>query len=117
MLRKTAIIVRHARAFSNQAVFVKYCPDFKVFSRNHERSIKIDFLSMSYMVGHFNNSRALKNTFLELSCELNFVLRKTAIIVRHARAFSNQAVFVKDYPDFKVFSPNDEGECKNSFSQ
>ena len=44
VLRKTGIIVRHARAFSNQAVFVKYCPDFKIFSQNHERNIKIDFL-------------------------------------------------------------------------
>ena len=32
-------------AVSNKAVFVKYCPDFKVFSRNHERNIKILFLS------------------------------------------------------------------------
>ena len=38
-LTKTATIV-----ISNQPVFVKYCPDFKVFSQNHERNIKINFL-------------------------------------------------------------------------
>ena len=36
VLRKTAIIM-----ISRKTVFVKYCPDFKVFSRNHERNIKI----------------------------------------------------------------------------
>ena len=31
-------------AVSNQAVFVKYYLDFKVFSPNHERNVKIHFL-------------------------------------------------------------------------
>ena len=39
-LRKTTIIV-----IANQAVFVKHCPDFKVFSPDHEGRIKIHFLS------------------------------------------------------------------------
>ena len=63
VLRKTAIIV-----ISNQAVFVKYCPDFKVFFLETMKGISnFVFSLMSYMVGHFNNSRAFKNTFLKLS--------------------------------------------------
>ena len=46
---------------------VKYCRDFKVFSPNHESNIKICFLSNVLHGWTFNNSRALKNTFLELS--------------------------------------------------
>ena len=32
-------------AVSNQLVFVKYCQDFKVFSRHYKRNIKINFLN------------------------------------------------------------------------
>ena len=65
MLGKTAVTVRHSRAVSNQAVFVKYCPDFKVFSRIMKGISKLIFSVMSYMVGGLNNSRVSKNTFLE----------------------------------------------------
>ena len=40
-LRKTAMIV--TCAVCNKVVFVKYCPDFKVFSRSHKRSVKNHF--------------------------------------------------------------------------
>ena len=32
-------------AVSNKAVFIKYCPDFKVFSRNHAKNVKYHFPS------------------------------------------------------------------------
>ena len=59
VLRKTAIIV-----ISNQAVFLKYCPDFIIFSQNHGSNIKNHFFGNAYMVGDFNTSRALKNNIL-----------------------------------------------------
>ena len=59
VLRKTAIVV-----ISKKAVFVKYRPDFKVFIREIMKGIsKFIFSVMSYMVGGFNNSRALKIPF------------------------------------------------------
>ena len=55
------------RAVFNQAVFIKYCPDFNVFSIIMKGISKIIFSVMSYIVGDFTNSRALKNNILELS--------------------------------------------------
>ena len=66
MLRETAIIVRQepflTRPFSQSTVRIS-----KFFRQIIKGISKLIFSVMSYMVGHLNNSRALKNTFLELS--------------------------------------------------
>ena len=51
-----------------RAVLVKEQPGSQRFFCQIMKGIsKFIFSVMSYMVGHFNNSKALKNTFLEFS--------------------------------------------------
>ena len=66
MLRKTADNCETG-AVTDKTVFVKYCTDFKVFSLNHRRNIKIHFLSDVPHGLRFQYSKGIKNTFLELS--------------------------------------------------
>ena len=62
MLTETAMI--DCDRVHNKVAFVKYCPDLKVFSRDRARNV---FQVTFHMDGDFQNSRRLKNTFLESS--------------------------------------------------
>ena len=53
-------------AVSNEAIFVKYYPDFKLFQGNLERTLKFYFIGNS-SDRDFNNSGRLKNKFSKSS--------------------------------------------------
>ena len=93
-------------AVSNQAVFVKYCPDFQTFFREIMKGIsKFIFSVLSYMAKDFNNSRAWKDAFLELSYKKPWTESWTELKLRWLREviFTRELFSWKYCPDFKAF--------------
>ena len=91
-----------------RAFLVKVQSGFKSFFCQIMKGIsKFMFSVMSYMVGHFNNSRALKNTLLQLSYKaVNWILDWAQTSMTARNNLYRRAVLVRYNLEFNVFLQN-----------